>query len=586
MSYAAAVNVLWYGADETGVVDSSLAFQQAISTGAPVIVPPGRYYFAKAVVPPAGGDLTLHGEGRPVIVAAKGVIAFTTKQDYPFGFVRRVNVSGIIFDGERVRRTFPYMESAGDVYGMFTALQLAAAPGDTLSSLVVTDCEFRNMASLPVLIDRFQRVSVQGCVFDRTRDPGFRFCNNLVYSGNTTRFGSDNGVSVSRGCRNVTVTGNIMQDCEAAGIWLSGFDVPISGRTMTIAGASYGTGAAVNIAVSGSPFFRQQHLSNMFTVTDANGIYGVVAVKSITGANTVTGAVLVDIPPSLQGSPASTFQEGPENGVENFTVTGNVIIGGYIAGVHAIEAPQLGTIGNNVIKRSGYLGDSEVSTKGSVFAGTDALTVLDGSLFSVGDVLLLQPDSSLFDEAIVTVKAINSNVILLKSVVSRSLVDVEVRLCRLHPSSGYGIFIAGQATGIKSYAENIGVTANIIDETLRYGVVIGTNGIYPARNITISGNRFSQRDNPAASIEKSAVHISEAPATAIARITLTNNNVDDGHARIVNLLQRGDSLRSVCIRNNIASETVPDLRALDVDNSSSVVNGYVTSKFTQFGVGG
>lgn len=584
MRYDNALNVEWYGTRKNGPMESdSAAFQAAVNTGNFIIIPSGHYYFDVPVVIPPGGDLLLCGQGDVVITAASGISAFTTKQDYPFTFARRIDVSGITFDGQRERRAFPYMDSNGDTYGMFTALFAAADP-NAASSIRIRNCVFKDTASLPVLFDHFKDVYVTDNLFERTRDPGFRFCDNVIFSNNITRFGSDNGVSISRGCRNVTITGNIMQDCEAAGIWLSGFDVShaSAGRTFKITGADYDVGSQVTVAISGSSFFRAKHIKTPFTVTDANGNQGVVQLISITGGNAATATVLKAIPIGARDTALSNFQEAPHNGVQYFAVTGNTVIGGYIAGIHAIEGVRNGTITGNIVLRSGYLGDSEVSTRGTVLAGSTDLTVTSAVGFTVNDTILLQPANGLFIEQTAVIKAINGSTFVLHIPVAVTLVDVTVRLCHIHTSSGYGMFIAGQVTGIPQPAEHILIGDNVIDQYVNYGIVLGTGSTYPVRYVTISDNRFSLSQDLGVN-SKSAVHISEAVGTSTANVVIKDNTVDNMHLRIVNMLQRGDSLRSICIRDNIADVAVSSLRAVDVDRSSAVVTGYKTTQLTPWG---
>ena len=57
-------NVLDFGADPTGVVDSALAFQMALATGRAVYAPGGTYLINSQVV--VGANQTLYGDGRGV----------------------------------------------------------------------------------------------------------------------------------------------------------------------------------------------------------------------------------------------------------------------------------------------------------------------------------------------------------------------------------------------------------------------------------------------------------------------------------------------------------------------------------------
>jgi len=569
------INIKELGAVGDGVTDDSPVFEYALSSGCRLTVPEGVYYFASGVTLPDGGVLDMEGTGTAIIRAASGVIPFQSKMTYPFTYIHKVRLQNIIFDGERVRGTFPYMDSAGDTYGLFTAVFAAAEVSDISSEIDIRGCTFENIASLPILFDHFKRVTVIGNHFYKTRDPGFRFCNNVRFQANTSEFGSDNGVSISRGCKNVVLTDNVFKDCEAAGLWLSGFDVNLSssGRSATVTG-TYTAGSSATLTISGSSFFSPKHIGTTMTLTDGSSNSGVVKIESVTGTNTASVTVLLAIPAAIQGVSTTNFQEAPHNGVSNFTCANNTIVGGYIAGIHAGEGPNRGTISGNTIVRSGFLADSEVSSIGTVAASSTSLVVEDGSLFTADDYILIEPRTSLQDYFIGQVASVTDDTITLTAAPPETYTNEPVYLCHLNASTGYGIFIFGQITGITRPAQYLNISGNMLDEYKSYGIVLGTTATYPSSDVSITNNYFTQSKD-IVDATKSAVYISEATGTTMANITVANNTADAAHNNLVELRQRGVTLRSITVVNNNTSAT--KLTALDSDDSNNPVAGYTAS---------
>lgn len=567
-----ALSILSFGAVADGVTDCSEAFERAINTGCKILIPSGVYYLASSVEIPDGGILDLLGVGTPIIRAAQNVIAFSNDVSYPFGHAHKIKLENIIFDGERVRGTFPYMDASGDDYGMLSAVRASASLEDDNSEIEIHNCTFERMASLPILFDHFKQVTVTSCTFYKTRDPGFRFCNSIRWTNNLTHFGSDNGVSTSRGCKNVVVSDSVFRDCEAAGVWLSGFDVNYSssGRTATLSG-TYTIGATSTLTISGSAFLVAKHQGTYMTLINGSD-EAVVKIDTITSSNTATCTNITAIPAALQNSATSSFQEAPHNGVQNFTCTNNVIVGGYSAGVHAGEAPCRGTIAGNSIVRTGYLADSEINTIGTIASGSTTLEVADATGFEAGDKILIEPSTSLAQYYISEISSIDGTTITLTDAPTETFANEPVYLCHENTSGGYAIYMFGQRTAIQRPAQYINITGNMIDEFYRYGIVLGTSDTWPVSDILIQGNSFYQSQDENTATSKYVIHISEAASSETGQVIVQNNFADGTHDRLVNIIQRGTDVRDITVKNNTTTATI--ITAVDADNSNASVPGY------------
>jgi parallel beta-helix repeat protein len=141
--FSESANVLDYGADNSGVSDSTTAFARAVSvltTGGVVIVPPGSYVLASAslnaltdkAIPITVNGIQIVGQGKPTItvsgVAACGV--FYAKA------ITNFSVTGCKFVGNNVN-------AAGGIYGTAVVWDNIGATG-ALSGFVCCDNDFTN----------------------------------------------------------------------------------------------------------------------------------------------------------------------------------------------------------------------------------------------------------------------------------------------------------------------------------------------------------------------------------------------------------------------------------------------------------
>ena len=97
MITGASVNVLDYGADPTGVANSSIAINAALAAGSNIYIPAGTYRIDSVLLPKTSQNI--HGEGVNVSVL-KAHTAGMTVIDYPSGSYNNINLSNFTVNGD------------------------------------------------------------------------------------------------------------------------------------------------------------------------------------------------------------------------------------------------------------------------------------------------------------------------------------------------------------------------------------------------------------------------------------------------------------------------------------------------------
>ena len=105
-----------------------------------------------------------------------------------------------------------------------------------ISNIIITDCSFIGMESLPVHIRGASFVDFNQNHLVRCLDPGFIHTETLYATKNRSEWSADNGLSISRGCTNIYVLDNIIQGSFFAGIHVGGFDDEAGPRTGLVRG--------------------------------------------------------------------------------------------------------------------------------------------------------------------------------------------------------------------------------------------------------------------------------------------------------------------------------------------------------------
>ena len=96
--------------------------------------------------------------------------------------------------------------------------------GPRIDRVNIDNCYIHHTSGLPTVFQGVRNPSVTNTLYKWTLDPGFTFCKNPVFSDNRTEYGSDNGVSLSRGCTNVQCHNNVFEDIGYWGMWFGGWD--------------------------------------------------------------------------------------------------------------------------------------------------------------------------------------------------------------------------------------------------------------------------------------------------------------------------------------------------------------------------
>jgi hypothetical protein len=566
--YGIDVDPAWFGAVGNGIADDGPAFTGALGTGRRLTPRPGTYMFLTSARIPKNGVLRIHAPlGTVVFKGAKDLALFTRTTGFPTNYVRGVDLEGIIFDGGHIRNLRPYKDYQNDVYGFESAFGLEASQDDPLSFAYIQKCLFKNCASLPFALAHFADVKVSHNTFFKTKDPGLRYCKKVVVDANFSEWSADNGFSVSRGNKNVALTGNVIKDCTSDGLFVSGWNT--SGPTsvnITVTGQTYITGSTVTVVSSGNTFVASDQ-DTLMNVRDSSGNVGVMKVIQYQSANQVQAVVLQPIPAAIQGVATNLWALSPHNGPEVFTVSGNTVIGGNGFGISALKASGKGTIGDNTVVRTGVVVDSEKVTKGSIAQGSNTLTVLNASDFSVGDGLIIDPKNSLQAYFIARITAIAGNVITLAQTAPQPYGLEDVRQCFL-ANTGVSIGVGGNNVAWNRYANKILIDGNNCIDYRSGAITVNPYDEGSGRDIVITNNVM---DCPSGiSVTSVDIHVLESVGMQSSNIVISRNTSFNSAARMILLQQRGTGKRSIFVADNFAPNmtTANHFQAFDLDNSS------------------
>ena len=124
--------------------------------------------------------------------------------------------------------------------GIFTVIKchgnLYTGYENEVNNINITRCKFLNIESLPVYFAGGKNISMSKNLFYNCYDVGFIYCNNIDFCNNNIKKSSDNGVSISRGCKNVVCNNNIIDLSALSGIFLAGFNGEQGVKNFTCSG--------------------------------------------------------------------------------------------------------------------------------------------------------------------------------------------------------------------------------------------------------------------------------------------------------------------------------------------------------------
>jgi Pectate lyase superfamily protein len=539
------VSVKDFGAIGDGVTDDSAAFQAVVdyvgSSGKTIYVPDGTYKIGTNIIPPNGASFELVGASKigTVIKGGVGNVIFTSDTSVASPkLVANVVFRDLTFDGEHVRGTFPYASFGSDSYTMLMPIVLSASATSTTSSVEVHSCKFVRIPNLPILVSHFSRTVVTNCEFYKTRDPGFKYCKKVVFSNNTTTFGSDNFVSISRGCKNVAITGNIFKESESSGIWVAGFDVAGSG-TVTAFG-TYTSGGSVTLTRSTGSWSVDDINTPVTLTSGANkATFQITSVSTSLIANGIAASA---VPAPLQNT-AAVWSYAPHVGTENVTIANNTIVGGYTSGIYGASGGRRVSITNNNILRTGYVADSEKFTVGSIASGSTSLVVDNGAIFANNDYIILDPYNSFGEYLIAQASTVAGNTLTLSAAPTRTYARVTVYLCHIN-ASARAVVVTGSNSGSEFYEGGKGIIANnYIENFVEMGVLLGSS-LGTVSNMSVASNVINVT-NTIGAPSRTAIKISESVEGNASNINIANNTYIDGAGgNMLNFAQNDTTPRS------------------------------------------
>ncbi|QXX82973.1 hypothetical protein J6836_00835 [Providencia sp. R33] len=178
------------------------------------------YHFTKTVEFPEGADIVVKGYGKPVITGDRGILLFGQHVD-----LKSLDISGIVFDGQfdRTGLTYPYYPNSAAPMGAKWAF---VSNFTSNAKIKFHDNELRNFYELPfATLNNTNEVIFDNNILWKTKDPGFVNCEKVVCTNNKSFYGHDNGLSISRGNRNVLAYGNYLFSPAFLGIACYGYPV-------------------------------------------------------------------------------------------------------------------------------------------------------------------------------------------------------------------------------------------------------------------------------------------------------------------------------------------------------------------------
>jgi hypothetical protein len=104
--------------------------------------------------------------------------------------------------------------------------------------IAIENCKFAGLVEgLPIYFSGVRGYSkLTNSVIENSLDPGWIFYENGICTNNVSRRSKDNGFSLSRGGSSVVVTGNEIEDCCYNAIWVAGYDAAAGPENIAITG--------------------------------------------------------------------------------------------------------------------------------------------------------------------------------------------------------------------------------------------------------------------------------------------------------------------------------------------------------------
>lgn len=290
-TYGRSINVLSKGAALDGIANDAPAFQAAIDAaatfGLSVYFPPGTARLSSSLN--AKSNVTICGEGASSIFTATAEIgsAFGT----PTSDLSNFTIRDVAFRGGATDLNQPRRRDRAATNSFTQAIRMLGSgyngvvPGDAtvypvIKNITIDNVTFLNTKTLPFYFAGITNVKVLNCFIRNCMDPGFVYVNGVDFSHNTVENSADNGVSVSRRCKNVTIANNIIRGTAHYGIWCAGFYSDADGglqapgpEDFTITGNKIYDSGKGGIALSDAPKYGVVAANVIDGVTNGNQDY-------------------------------------------------------------------------------------------------------------------------------------------------------------------------------------------------------------------------------------------------------------------------------------------------------------------------
>lgn len=334
------VSILDFGADPTGVADSSSAFSSAINIGGTITVPPGTYKITTPAVLTAS-NLVLLGIGRPTLLASvngKHIIGGTA--------LTNVTIDGIIFQGNGSATT------PTDSIGGYPATSTGLVTLANSSDIRITNCEARsfyngfavsNSDRVWILFNRIRNWLVYGVLASEATNFHIDF-NNIVgcdqagaanaygvsASGNSAGGNAETSCSISfNEIRDIPSWDGIMSH-EVQGIRIIGNDI-----------RNVRSGIDLSIAINNAPMtdvavsFNYIEATTTDTWAGAAAFHNAILLSGFSATSRSLNAV-------INGNTCKGF----------YAITGAPTFAGNTCVINVVSADRV-SINNNVISETG-----------------------------------------------------------------------------------------------------------------------------------------------------------------------------------------------------------------------------------------
>ncbi|YCK81421.1 right-handed parallel beta-helix repeat-containing protein [Arthrobacter sp. D3-18] len=269
--FGRSINVLSKGAVLDGVANDAPAFQSAINAaatfGLSVYFPPGTAKLGTNLIPKTG--VTIEGEGGSSVFTSSSEIGAAIAN--PTGNLSDFTVRNVTFKGGATdlnqprRRDRPVSSSFSQAIRIIGSGYNGVVAGDptvypVIKNITLDNIRIVNTKTLPFYFAGIQNVTVRDCFIRNCMDPGFVYVDGVDFSHNVVENSADNGVSVSRKCRNVVIADNVIRGTAHYGIWCAGFHSDVDGgiyapgpENFTITGNTVEDSGKGGIALSDAP---------------------------------------------------------------------------------------------------------------------------------------------------------------------------------------------------------------------------------------------------------------------------------------------------------------------------------------------